>query len=117
MTDEVASMRSVNVGQLAQEQLDAARAASSGRSTTALFGERGSRHRQVLLALAKDRTLSEHENPGEATLHVIVGRVRLRAGEVSWEGGPGDHLVIPQARHDVLALEDSAVILTVAHHA
>ena len=117
MTDETAPMRSVNLAQVAQAQLDAARAASSGRSTTTLFGERGSRHRQVLLALADGRTLSEHENPGEATLHVLVGRVRVRAGDVTWEGADGDYLVIPQARHDVTAHADSAVLLTVARHA
>lgn len=59
-------------------------------------------------------TLTEHENPGEATLIVLRGRVRLRSGEDEWDGRTGDLIVIPQARHSLEALEDSAVVLTVA---
>jgi quercetin dioxygenase-like cupin family protein len=45
---------------------------------------------------------------------VLRGRVRLTAGDNAWELGPQDHLVIPQSRHGLLALEDSAVLLTIA---
>jgi quercetin dioxygenase-like cupin family protein len=58
--------------------------------------------------------LDEHENPGEATLHVLRGRVRLASGDVAWEGTPGDLLIVPDARHSLNAIEDSAVLLTVA---
>lgn len=58
--------------------------------------------------------LSEHENPGEASVHVLTGRVRLSAGQHSWEGRPGDLLVVPDSSHSLQTLEDSAVLLTVA---
>ncbi|MDQ3359773.1 MAG: LuxR family transcriptional regulator, partial [Actinomycetota bacterium] len=64
--------------------------------------------------LVEGAVLAEHENPGEATVHVLRGRVRLLAGEVSWDGIAGDLLIIPDARHSLQALEDSAVLLTVA---
>jgi quercetin dioxygenase-like cupin family protein len=40
--------------------------------------------------------------------------VRLVADTAEWEGRDGDLIVVPQARHTVHALEDSAVLLTVA---
>ncbi|GGJ48313.1 hypothetical protein GCM10010121_069320 [Streptomyces brasiliensis] len=58
--------------------------------------------------------LAEHENPGEATLLVLRGRVRLTSGDTSWEGRTGDLITIPEARHSVQAVEDAAVLLTVA---
>ena len=58
------------------------------------------------------RELSEHENPGEASLRVIGGRVRLSAGDDGWELGAGGHVRIPPRRHGLVALEDSVVLLT-----
>lgn len=67
-----------------------------------------------MIAPAVGQTLDEHENPGEATIHVLSGRVRLRAGETWWDGSPGDLLIVPDARHSLEALEATAVLLTVA---
>lgn len=98
---------------LADEQIHAARASSAGRSAHTIHGGRGHALRQTVLALAGGRSLGEHESPGEATLHVLAGRVRLSAGDASWEGTPGDYLVLPPARHDLAAIDDSAVLLSV----
>ncbi len=101
---------------LAREQLEIARQASSGRSAKTVYGGHGHVLHQTLIALAAGHKLDEHDNPGEATVHVLHGRVRLRAGDVSWEGSPGDLLIVPTARHTLDALEDSAVLLTVGKH-
>lgn len=37
-----------------------------------------------------DRSLGEYESPGETTLQVLAGRVRLSAGDDSTEGAAGD---------------------------
>lgn len=47
-------------------------------------------------------------------MHVISGRVRLGSGNNSWEARNGDLLLIPDARHDLHAIQDSVVLLTVA---
>ena len=68
----------------------------------------------LFIALIAGTSLSEHENPGEATVQVLYGRVRLLAGADSWDGREGDLIVIPSARHSLDAVENAVVLLTVA---
>jgi quercetin dioxygenase-like cupin family protein len=98
---------------LARRQLELARQASSGRSAHTVFGGHEHVLRQTLVALAAGHGLDEHESPGDATVHVLHGRVRLSAGTEGWEGSPGDLLIVPAVRHTLDALEDSTVLLTV----
>jgi quercetin dioxygenase-like cupin family protein len=99
---------------LARQQLESARQACSGRSAHTVFGGHEQVLRQTVIALAAGHGLTEHDSPGEATVLVLSGRVRLSTGEASWEGSPGDLLTVPAARHTLDALKDSAVLLTVA---
>lgn len=99
---------------LARELLAVAKAGTSGRSARTVYGGHVHVLRQTVIALTAGSMLDEHDNPGEATLQVLSGKLVLKSGEVSWEGSPGDHLVVPMARHSVLAKEDTAFLLTVA---
>ena len=110
-------MEAISLTDLGDEQLDKARGASSGRAAVTVHGGHEHDLRQTLIALADGRSLGEHDAPGEATLQVTVGRVRLTAGEDIWEGSAGDHVVIPPHRHDLAALTDAVVLLTVATRA
>ena len=97
-----------------RQQLETARTASSGRSAKTVYGGHENALRQTVIALLKGQELAEHANPGEATVHVLHGRVRLSAADVFWEGSRGDLLAVPDASHSLMALEDAAVLLTVA---
>ena len=107
-------MESIGLMESAEKQLELARGARSRRASTALVGDRDSRLRLHLMALAAGTALDEHESPGEATLHVLVGRVRLIAGSRSLTLDAGELAEIPPERHSVEADEDSALLLTVA---
>jgi quercetin dioxygenase-like cupin family protein len=99
---------------LAREHLNRAGADTTGRSSATVFGGHERVLRQTLTAIVAGKSMSEHENPGEATLVVMRGRVRLIAAGDAWEGRSGDMIVIPDSRHSLEAIEDSVVLLTVA---
>ena len=98
---------------LAREHLDKATKAPSGRSASTVYGGHERVMRQTLIALTSGHALAEHDSPGEATVYVIAGRVRLVAGENSWEGREGDLLIAPPSRHALAAVEDSVILLSV----
>jgi quercetin dioxygenase-like cupin family protein len=102
-----------NLAELVDDLLDIARMASSGRASRTIKGDHEHALRQTVIALRGGEQLAEHESPGEATLQVLTGRVRLVADEETWDGASGDHIAIPPRRHRLDALEDSAVLLTV----
>lgn len=107
-------MQSISLTTLVDTQLTSARESSSGRSASTVHGGHEHALRQTLIALAAGHSLADHESPGEATLQVLRGRVRLTIPAGTWEGTAGDYLVIPAERHGLTAIEDSAVLLTVA---
>lgn len=98
----------------AREQLKRAGCEASGRSATTVYGGHEHILRQTVVALRAGQSMRDHDSPGEATVLVLNGRVRLTAGEDSWIGRDGDLLVIPDATHGLDAIEDSAILLTVA---
>lgn len=110
-------MDSQSLTELAAQQLSVARSAPSGRAAHTVYGGHSRDLRQTLIALAAGHGLGEHEAPGEATLQVLEGTVRMKAGEDSWTGQAGDHLPIPPVRHDLMAETDAVVLLTVATRA
>ncbi len=107
-------MQKFSLDAIAREQAKRAAAASSGRSAKTVYGGHEHALRQTVIALTAGSSLDEHESPGEATVQVLRGRVRLTAGKVVWEGRTGDLLVVPDARHALRADEDAVLLLTVS---
>lgn len=106
-------MQRISLGALARQQIELA-ATHSGHAADTVVGGHERVLRQTVIGMIEGSELAEHENPGEATVHVLRGRVRMSSGGESWEGRSGDLLKVPDARHSLLALEASAILLTVA---
>jgi quercetin dioxygenase-like cupin family protein len=106
-------MEKFSLEAVAREQAGKA-AAGNGHAAHTVFGGHEKTLRQTVIALTAGSELSEHANPGEATVYVLAGRVRLVSGDVSWDGRRGDLLIVPQAMHSLEAVEDASVLLTVA---
>jgi quercetin dioxygenase-like cupin family protein len=106
-------MNTTSLTDTARAQIERARAAVHGRSAHTVHGGHDRVLRQTVIALRAGETLHERHNPREATLQVLVGRVRLIAHTEALEALAGDLLTVPAADHTLGALEDSAVLLTV----
>jgi quercetin dioxygenase-like cupin family protein len=109
----MAVMQKVSIEALARQQLH--RAAETGRNAAdTVVGGHERILRQTVVGMTAGSQMSEHENPGEATIYVLSGTVRLLRGDAQWDGRAGDLLIVPDARHAVQALEDATFLLTVA---
>ena len=106
-------MDSVDIDALASDLAHRATTAGGGRAAHMVHGGHEHVLSQTVIALTAGAVLSEHDNPGEATVQVLAGQVRLRAGEVSSDGPAGTLLIVPQERHSLEAVEDSVVMLTI----
>src|SRR5512132_2274031 len=112
--DHMGHMEKLSLDALARALMKAAAAAPAGRSARTVYGGHEHVLRQTLMALTAGASMSEHENPGEATVQVLQGRVRLVADALAWEGRDGDLMILPPAPPTLHPLEDAAVLLTVA---
>jgi len=71
--------------------------------------------RVVLIALQPDARLSEHQTEGRVSVHVISGHVQVRASGRTFNLRTGGLLTLdPAIRHDVTAIDESAILLTIA---
>lgn len=78
---------------------------------------KGAGLRLLLTALRQGAALNEHRAPAAATLHVISGRMRLRAAGQVLELGSGDVVTMEAGlAHAAEALADTVFLLTIAEH-
>lgn len=107
-------MHKYSLDSIGREQQQKAAAAPAKRAAETVYGGRECVLRQTVVALGGGSELAEHDSPGEATVLVLTGRIRLVAGEDAWEARQGDFLIVPAARHKVEAVTDATFLLTVA---
>ena len=107
-------MQKISLDALARQQMGLAVTAGGGHAADAVFAGHEKAPRQTAVGMVAGARLAEHENPGEATMLVLNGRLRLSAADLSWDAAQGDLLIVPDSRHSVEALENCAVLLTVA---
>jgi quercetin dioxygenase-like cupin family protein len=71
--------------------------------------------RVVLMALQAKARLPEHKTEGRISVQVLSGHIRLRAGGRTFSLRTGSLLALDSGMpHDLEALEESAVLLTIA---
>jgi quercetin dioxygenase-like cupin family protein len=99
---------------LADDLLAQAREAHAGRAASTLHPFDDGRIRQTVIAMTAGTALSDHESPGEATLQVLRGDVRLTWAGDALDLAAGDFAPIPPQRHGLEAAGDAVVLLTVA---
>lgn len=113
-------MTTNNLFTLSDGLLAQAHEAPAGRASFTVRGH-GDRLRETVIALVAGQALNDHESPGEATLQVLRGDVRITvpggadpdvAGEEALR--EGDRTDIPPVRHGLTADTDAVVLLTVA---
>lgn len=104
----------VDLGELADRLLAEASEARSGRAGHTIYGDRHHHLRQTVIALRAGEALSEHESPGEATLQVLRGHVRIAEASDAVDCRTGELVAIPPRRHRLDAVTDAVVMLTVA---
>ena len=71
--------------------------------------------RVVLITLAAEARMPEHKTDGRLSIHVLSGHIQLRASGRTFSLRSGGLLALDHGvSHDVHALEESAVLLTIA---
>ena len=71
--------------------------------------------RIVLIALRANARMPEHKTEGRISVHVLAGHIQVKAAGRTFNLRPSGLLALDQGLpHDVEALEESALLLTIA---
>jgi quercetin dioxygenase-like cupin family protein len=123
MTDDIHAERrepeqpsgAFDLTEAARELLGRAGDLAAGRAARTLTPGAGAPLKQTLLAITAGGQLDEHPSPGPATIQVVLGDAVLRAGTEELELHERQWAVLPDAPHDLRAVTDLAVLLTVVN--
>ena len=94
-------------------RLHAEAAWAAGQNARTLF--KYDDFRVVLMALRAHSRVPEHRTEGRISVHVLAGHVQIRAAGRTFSLRTGGVLALDRGiPHDVMALEESALLLTIA---
>lgn len=79
-------MEKMSLTAVARQLAERAETSKSGRSARTVYGGHEHILRQTVIAMTVGQKLDEHENPGEVTVFVLGGRVRLSTADNAWKG-------------------------------
>ncbi len=105
-------MQKLSLDALGRELLGKA-AAGPGRAGQTVVGGHEKALRQTVIAMTANAEMTEHASPGEASVHVLRGRIVLSSKGQHWDGRDGDLIIVPDAPHSLRAEQDSVILLTV----
>jgi quercetin dioxygenase-like cupin family protein len=85
---------------------------TSGRHSTTLVNNADLR--VVLMGFKTDTRMEKHQTLGRLSIQTLAGRINVRAAQRMFDLPPGGLLTLDRGTmHDVEALEDSTVLLTI----
>jgi quercetin dioxygenase-like cupin family protein len=71
--------------------------------------------RVVLMAMAAGQGMPQHKSEGRITVHVVSGHIQLGVSDKTFDLRAGGLLALDRAvPHDVIAIEESVFLLTIA---
>ena len=99
-------MQKISLDMPGRQQMKLAATAAGRHTADTVYGGHEKVLRQTVIGMIAGAHLAEHENPGEATVLILRGRVRLSTASVSWAKALGDLLIVPITVSSLEALED-----------
>lgn len=107
-------MTKVSVKALVLHLMHTATDAGGGRAAETVHGGHEKSLRQTVIGMIKGTVLNECGNQDDETVYVLEGHIQMHVGDDVWEARAGTLLIVPHELHRFEALEDSAVLMSVA---
>lgn len=104
----------VSLASLGDDLIAQANELAAGRAARTLTPGAGAHLKETILAVAAGNRLQEHRAPGAATIQVLRGEVELGTTDSQLHLTAGQWAPIPDEIHDLVAVTDAAILLTVA---
>lgn len=98
--------------EIAETQLDLAKASPEGRSSQTLVGSDDGSIQQAVVALTEGQSMEARDATDDSTLLILSGSVRVRTSHGPEDASQGDLVEIPTEPHVIRAEEDTTVLLT-----